>query len=1122
MGRLGNIGAVQTEAGPETLLSIQRLDDRVRSIELFAPRLIQNNVITLLNPTLINTTIIGDLALLDDEYLYWRKTPTTPVTSRSAGIRWHSGGISPDRFEFDPGLTTAMVLDTTGRVGIGLTVPLASLHIVGDASSGPLQIQNRALAGVPTRNFIRTISGEPHRSSSLLVFEQVNTGSTGDTSFCLSATMAEYGNGIEVVPSTTDPVGTWGFSIRNPDDATGSRILFNAAPTGNTSITPNWRDPGTTFRALDVNPLDTNSAAGSFLLSLRKASTARLVTLKTGATTISPENDITPLTLTGGSITAAASTPFLSITGTWANASATPNAILLNVTNSSSAATANLMNLQVGAVKQFGVSKAGTAYMLGFQLPTGAGAGKVLISDGSGVGTWQTVGASGALTGTGTTDSIPKWTSATVLGDSAISDDGSQINMAAGGTRGVFINGPGDSEAIEIDAGAFTAFVAPAFNLYASSVSGTYGGDLFALDAVADTASTDWNIMALYNTGLPILQVGNHGTIRVTNASVTGSGADGFWDFQGTWNTSGNPTAISLNLTNTASGAGSGLLDLAVNSVSALFVGKGGDTAIASGNNLKTLNLTGGQTTGSGTTGHFSGTGIWNTSGAPTAFKWNQTNTASGAGAQLFDWQLGGASLLKLSKNGQLQLTTNATAGSTFRSLHNVSTTGQSEGFSWEPAGTLTGGTSITKGMIFEMSNLGGSAGTLIGCEVALQNDFAPSTLILSGVRVGLVMGNSTHDQLSAVEIFYGDDAGGSGGGSTFNNFYGINMYEYSNAGSTFTNWTGIIVGAPSATVTNTANALRLDGHAELTRGVSLWWGVSTATNYASRDAFVRYDATSDRIVLGIDTGDTAAFGANGGISMGYGGRLFFGANPTSTFASRTSAIQGNNSNLKFEIGTTFLAQLDASDWTLTGIPIKFVSMNATSPAIGELFYDNLQLTMRAGENIGTVGLVGRIYSNTADSTELNGLTTGDQDFSTSYSIPAGSLAIGKVLRVTAYGKYSSDAVTPGNLTLLVKAGSVTLTSTGAVPLIAAASARGWSVNALVSVRGTGAGGTVTSTSCSTIDNGLISGVITDPSNGTQAWDTTTAQTLKLSANFSVADADNKATLENIVIEALN
>ena len=75
---------------------------------------------------------------------------------------------------------------------------------------------------------------------------------------------------------------------------------------------------------------------------------------------------------------------------------------------------------------------------------------------------------------------------------------------------------------------------------------------------------------ALFN-----LAAANVPIISVSNYSLTGSQADSMVDLAGTWDTSGTPTAIKLNMTDTASNASSLLMDLQVGGASKFRVGKG-------------------------------------------------------------------------------------------------------------------------------------------------------------------------------------------------------------------------------------------------------------------------------------------------------------------------------------------------------------------------------------------------------------------------------------------------------------------------------------------------------------------------------------------------------------------
>jgi hypothetical protein len=86
-------------------------------------------------------------------------------------------------------------------------------------------------------------------------------------------------------------------------------------------------------------------------------------------------------------------------------------------------------NVGIGAVPPTEkLDVAGTAKVTGFKMPTGASAGYVLTSDGSGVGTWQAAPA-GEVGGSGTENYIPKFTSSSEIGNSVIYQSGSKIGV---------------------------------------------------------------------------------------------------------------------------------------------------------------------------------------------------------------------------------------------------------------------------------------------------------------------------------------------------------------------------------------------------------------------------------------------------------------------------------------------------------------------------------------------------------------------------------------------------------------------------------------------------------------------------------------------------------------------
>ncbi len=137
------------------------------------------------------------------------------------------------------------------------------------------------------------------------------------------------------------------------------------------------------------------------------------------------------------------------------NAASTANAVDVNVAGTGFALRAASSNAVPRALQTAG----------GVQL-TGIGeaAGRVLISDAAGNATWQAVGGSGAVTGSGTLSFLPKWTpSGTQLGNSLLFDDGNSIglgtttpthrfNVSHGGSTGIGVTSTSGFSVVDIDA----------------------------------------------------------------------------------------------------------------------------------------------------------------------------------------------------------------------------------------------------------------------------------------------------------------------------------------------------------------------------------------------------------------------------------------------------------------------------------------------------------------------------------------------------------------------------------------------------------------------------------------------------------------------------------------------
>lgn len=98
---------------------------------------------------------------------------------------------------------------------------------------------------------------------------------------------------------------------------------------------------------------------------------------------------------------------------------------------------------------------------------------------------------------------------------------------------------------------------------------GSFGGD-------ADlTWNKTTNLLAIAGRQT-ITPAANTVPLTISGYSLTGSNAQSLLSLAGTWNTTGTPTGINLNITDTASGASSLLMDLSVGGTSRFSVSKNG------------------------------------------------------------------------------------------------------------------------------------------------------------------------------------------------------------------------------------------------------------------------------------------------------------------------------------------------------------------------------------------------------------------------------------------------------------------------------------------------------------------------------------------------------------------
>lgn len=238
-------------------------------------------------------------------------------------------------------------------------------------------------------------------------------------------------------------------------------------------------------------------------------------------------------------------------------------------------------------------------------LPTGAGTnGQVLQTNGSGTTSWATV-SSGLTIGTtaitgGTSGRL--LTSGTTVGELTL---GTGVSTFLGTpTLANFNTALSDADVATTGANTYTGLQQFSGTTHAGlRLNNLTTAERDALTGAAGMAvwnTTDGRLQLHNGSGwtsgmvrlsgdtmtgaLAITQgTANTGILTSTGYSLTGSNATPMIDLAGTWNTSGTPTAIKLNITNTASNSASSLIDVQSGGTSRFKVLATGGTTLGGG-----------------------------------------------------------------------------------------------------------------------------------------------------------------------------------------------------------------------------------------------------------------------------------------------------------------------------------------------------------------------------------------------------------------------------------------------------------------------------------------------------------------------------------------------------------
>lgn len=252
---------------------------------------------------------------------------------------------------------------------------------------------------------------------------------------------------------------------------------------------------------------------------------------------ISPAVNTSALSILNGSLTGASQQPFLSVAGTW-DTTGTPTLFNVNITNTNSNSASKLVDFQVDSISRFNVDRRATVLLLR------------QFADTTGVRMFmQKRGTTG--------------------------DETAALSMASG-IGNIRVEG-WDGSVFFSCAGINTATT--------EAWTSTAHGCSMNFEVTAAGTSTRVPYMSLTNTSL-LLQLGpgllitttnqNQELIKASGLLIAGANAQSCLDLAGTWSTTGVPTAIKLDITDTASDAASLLMDLKLGGVTQFKISKAG------------------------------------------------------------------------------------------------------------------------------------------------------------------------------------------------------------------------------------------------------------------------------------------------------------------------------------------------------------------------------------------------------------------------------------------------------------------------------------------------------------------------------------------------------------------
>lgn len=240
----------------------------------------------------------------------------------------------------------------------------------------------------------------------------------------------------------------------------------------------------------------------------------------------------------------------------------------------------------------------------------------------------------------------------------------------------------------------------------------------------------------------------------------------------------------------------------------------------------------------------------------------------------------------------------------------------------------------------------------------------------------------------------------------------------------------------------------------------------------------------------------------------------------TSTNSAVALQVQNASSVSMFSVDTSSsLVRIGPSAGDTTGTLLVLGNKtDSGDPTVvnGAMYYNSNNGSFRCAEGGVWVNCIGGVItSSTAISSTVSGTGT-ETPFSNSYNIPAGYCANGRIMHVTAYGLYGTDA--SASLVLRVKLGSTAVVVSDATAFASSRTSKGWNMTFDI-ICPSAAGGSATVTAQGLVTFGLETNQQLPYTSSSIATDAT--QTLSITADWSAGSANNTVSLKSITIQGI-